>query len=76
MIRLTRFALALLGLSLALATAGLLAAVEVQDGARCGTDSECSLLCRPDDEECDGGPQDEEPAVNVPSTNFIIGVRA
>ncbi len=27
------------------------------DAAACTTDSQCAELCRPDDDECDGGPQ-------------------
>lgn len=57
------------------AIAGLNASLERSEGAQpaeaqCSTDSECMVLCRPDDEECDGGPED------APITNIIIGVRA
>lgn len=55
------------------AIAGLNASIE-RDAqpaeAQCSTDSECMALCRPDDEECDGGPED------APITNIIIGVQA
>lgn len=36
------------------------------DGAMCGTDSECAKLCSVVVIDCDGGPADAAPMSNVP----------
>ncbi len=56
MTRVDFLAAILAALLLTLTTAAVFSAAPAEQ-AQCSTDSECAELCRPDDDECDGGPQ-------------------